>query len=79
MINQIEEYLKEFVPSEMWHPSYYQWLLNFLDKTENTKLFFWVEKEQLMVSYNVPNNISGKKNYYFKFEFKRRKEDISFF
>jgi hypothetical protein len=29
----------------MWNPSYYQWLLDFLEKAENTKIFFWVQEE----------------------------------
>jgi len=60
MINQIEEHLEQFVPSEMWQPSHYQWLLDFLDKPEQQKLFFWVEGETLMVEYNVPSNLQGK-------------------
>lgn len=71
MINQIEDQLKEFVPSEMWHPTYYQRLLEFLEKPENTKLFFWVENEQLIINYNVPNSLSGKNfGAFFKFKFK---------
>jgi len=45
MMNQLEEHLGQFVPSEMWQPQYYQWLLDFLEKPENTKLFFWIENE----------------------------------
>lgn len=60
MINQIEENLEQFIPSEMWHPSYYQWLLDFIEKPENTKIFFWIEGDQLIVNYNVPHNLSGK-------------------
>lgn len=47
----------------MWHPSYYQWLLDFIDKPENTKVFFWIEGQQLIVNYNVPNNLQGKNNF----------------
>jgi len=60
MINQIEDQLEKFIPSEMWNPSYYQWLLDYIEKPENTKIFFWIENEQLTVQYNVPQNISGK-------------------
>lgn len=60
MINQIEEHLEQFVKSEMWNNQYYQWLLDFLEKPENTKIFFWVDKEQLMINYNPPHNLSGK-------------------
>lgn len=58
MMNQLEEHLEQFVPSEMWQPSYYQWLVDFLEKPENTKLFFWIENEQIIVNYNPPHNIS---------------------
>jgi len=58
MINQIEDQLEKFIPSEMWNPSYYQWLLDYIEKPENTKIFFWIENEQLTVQYNVPQNIS---------------------
>jgi hypothetical protein len=44
----------------MWNPQYYQWLLDFLEKQENTKIFFWVDQEQLMINFNPPNNLSGK-------------------
>lgn len=60
MISQIEEHLEQFIPSEMWHVSYYQWLLDFLEKAENQKLFFWIEGDQLLVNYNVPTNLNGK-------------------
>lgn len=60
MIVQIEDQLKNFIPSEMWDVSYYQWLLDYIDKPENTKIFFWVNKDKLNVQYNVPQNISGK-------------------
>lgn len=67
MMNQIEEQLKEFVPSEMWQPQYYQWLLDYLEKPENTKLFFWIDKEQIVVNYNPPHNLSGKFLMKFKY------------
>ena len=71
MMNQIEEQLEQFVPSEMWQPQYYQWLLDYLEKPENTKLFFWIENEQIIVNYNPPHNLSGK--YYFqKFKYLMR-------
>jgi hypothetical protein len=38
----------------MWHPSYYQWLLDYLEKPEHTKIFFWIQDEQLVLNYNVP-------------------------
>lgn len=60
MINQIEDQLEQFVPSEMWQHSYYQWLLDFIDKPDNTKIFFWIQGEHLEVSYNVPQNVQGK-------------------
>jgi hypothetical protein len=44
----------------MWNAQYFQWLLDFLEKPENTKIFFWVDKEQLMINYNPPHNLSGK-------------------
>jgi len=62
MINQIEDQLEQFVPSEMWQPSYYQWLLDYIDKPENTKIFFWIVQERLEMSYNVPANIQGNSN-----------------
>ena len=67
MINQIEDQLEKFIPSEMWNPSYYQWLLDYIEKPENTKIFFWIENEQLTVQYNVPQNISGKDFFNSKF------------
>ncbi len=60
MMNQIEEWLEQFVPSEMWQPQYYQWLLDYLEKPENSKLFFWIDNEQIIVNYNPPHNLSGK-------------------
>jgi hypothetical protein len=42
----------------MWNAQYFQWLLDFLEKPENTKIFFWVDKEQLMINYNPPHNLS---------------------
>ena len=62
MINQIEDQLEQFVPSEMWQPSYYQWLLDYIEKPENTKIFFWIVQERLEMSYNVPANIQGNSN-----------------
>ena len=44
----------------MWQPQYYQWLLDYLEKPENTKLFFWIDNEQIIVNYNPPHNLSGK-------------------
>ena len=46
----------------MWKPGYYQWLLDFIDKPENTKIFFWIVEEQLEKSFNVPANIQGNSN-----------------
>lgn len=42
----------------MWQPQYYQWLLDYLEKPENTKLFFWIDNEQIIVNYNPPHNLS---------------------
>jgi hypothetical protein len=44
----------------MWQPQYYQWLLDYLEKPENTKLFFWIVNEQIIVNYNPPHNLTGK-------------------
>ncbi len=52
--------MEQFVPSEMWQPNYYQWLLDYIEKPENNKLFFWILGEQLEISYNVPQNLQGK-------------------
>jgi|LauGreDrversion4_2_1035121.scaffolds.fasta_scaffold1056357_2 hypothetical protein len=62
MINQIEDQLEQFVPSEMWQHSYYQWLLDYIEKPENTKIFFWIVGERLEISYNVPANLTGNSN-----------------
>ena len=55
----------------MWQPQYYQWLLDYLEKPENTKLFFWIENEQIIVNYNPPHNLSGK-FYFQKFKYLMR-------
>lgn len=44
----------------MWKPSYYQWLLDFLDEDDNRKLFFWVEGEDIMISNSNPPKYYGK-------------------
>ena len=80
MINQLEQNLEKFKPGEMWKPAYYQWLLDFLDETENRKLYFWVEGEEIMISNANPPKYYGKPQdflYNFftsKFKFKLFKE-----
>jgi hypothetical protein len=46
----------------MWQHSYYQWLLDYIEKPENTKIFFWIVGERLEISYNVPANLTGNSN-----------------
>jgi len=29
-----------------------------LEKPENSKLFFWIDNEQIIVNYNPPHNLS---------------------
>lgn len=61
MINQLEENLEKFIPTEMWRPTHYQWLLDFLDQQNNRKIFFWVDdKEGLTISYSIPPKYYGK-------------------
>ena len=61
MISQLEDNLEKFIPTEMWKPSYYQWLLDFLDQKDHSKIFFWVEdKDGLLVNYSIPPKFYGK-------------------
>lgn len=69
MINQLEENLEKFKPSEMWKPSYYKWLLDFLDVEDNRKLFFWVEGEELMITNANPPKYYGKFKFYIHSKF----------
>jgi len=80
MINQIEENIEKFDPSEMWHPHYYQRLLDFIEKPDSTKMYFWIEGNQLIVSDSVPKDNEGKKisNLCFKFFFSNCRENLSY-
>ena len=61
MINQLEENLEKFNPTEMWKPHHYQWLADFLEKEDYRKIFFWVdEKDGIMINYQVPAKLTGK-------------------
>jgi len=43
--------------------SHYQWMLDFLEKDDYSKIFFWLEQEgevsHLTVKYSPPDNIFG--------------------
>ena len=64
MINQLEENLEKFKPSEMWNAEYYTWLYEFLDEDQNRKVFFWVENDQLMITKASPPKFYGKSSSY---------------
>ena len=49
----------------MWKPSYYKWLLDFLDLEDNRKLFFWIEGEEIMISNSNPPKYYGNTSFKF--------------
>ena len=52
MIIKLEENLEIYNPQEMWKPGYYISLCDFLEKSDNIKIYFLFEEEKgLLINY----------------------------
>jgi len=64
MIEQMESNLEGFDLNRLWQRDFYDWLRDFLDEQENTKLFVWIagfdEEAILKFELSEPPRFYGK-------------------
>lgn len=55
MINQLEENLDDFVPTEMWKSEFFNWFSDFINKEGNTKLYSWIDITEQSINFSNSN------------------------